>query len=135
MKRTTVGVCLSLALATAMIAAQSQNPPPMPQQKAAPDVTLTGCLTQGTGPTVFLLENARRNAADRSERGMSYMLVEAGEDLALRTHINHEVSVTGTADAKVQAPPPGQKPSEKDLPKFSVKTVTDVADRCTAVDR
>jgi len=133
MKRTTVGVCLALVLATALIAAQSQDPAGAPPKIA--DLSLTGCLTQGSGPTVFILQNARRNARDRSEQGLSYMLVDAAADLALQTHMNHEVMVTGAADAKVQAPPPGQKSNEKDLPKFSVKSLTEVADRCPAVDR
>jgi hypothetical protein len=136
MKRTVVGLCLSLAFATVMVAAQTTPPPAQDQQKT-PDQSLTGCLTQGSGPTVFILDNARRNASDRAEKGARYLIVEAGEDLGLKSHLNHEVTVTGAPEAKMLTTPPaaGQKPIEKDLPKFSVKTVTEIADRCMTAPR
>jgi hypothetical protein len=50
----------------------------------------------------------------------------------LSNHLNKEVTVTGEAELKTPpTPPAGQKVQEKDLPKFTAKAVSVVADRCT----
>jgi hypothetical protein len=109
------------------------NPDPKP---AAPELTLTGCLIQGTGPDVFLLDNAKMSPADRGERGRSYVLSASTEDLFFRSHLNHEVSVTGTPEEpKDLQPPAGQKLDERNLPKFNARSVTMVSDRCLASSR
>jgi|SRR5579864_3542701 len=133
MKRQLVGVLASVLAASALIAAQSGTTPPAQGAAAkAPDVTVTGCLTQGSSPAVFVLDNARQKPDDKTEKGQSYVIVAASEDLPLAANLNHEVSVTGSAD-KVTAPAAaGQKPTEKDMPRFSAKNLTLVADRCTA---
>ena len=135
MKRQLFGVLAGVLTASALIAAQGSSTTPPPPQNAKPssDVTVTGCLTQGSGPTVFILDNAKTRVDDKTEKGQSYVVIAAGEDLPLAANLNHEVSVMGSADAKVSTPPPaGQKASEKDMPRFSAKTLTSVADRCTA---
>jgi hypothetical protein len=137
MKRQVLGVFASVLAASALIAAQSGTTPPQSATaKASPDVTVTGCLTQGSSPAVFILDNARQKPDDQTEKGQSYVLVSAAEDLPLAANLNHEVSVTGSGDAKATTPPPaGQKVSEKDMPRFSAKNITLVADRCTAASR
>src|SRR5579864_2545476 len=134
MKRQLVGVLASVLAASALIAAQSGTTPPAQGAAAkAPDVTVTGCLTQGSSPAVFVLDNARQKPDDKTEKGQSYVIVAASEDLPLAANLNHEVSATGSADAKVTTPAPaGQKATEKDMPRFSAKSLTLVADRCTA---
>ena len=137
----------ALTVATAVVAAQEPRTPPTPapstaqvpadpQAKAAPaapEITLTGCLIQGTGPDVFVLDNAKLSAADRAEKGKTYVLSASAEDLNFKTHLNHEVTITGSADAKVAPmPAPGQKAADKDLPNLKAKSVTMVADKCTA---
>jgi hypothetical protein len=130
MKRTIFGVLGSVAFAGALVAAQAnpvpQNPPDQAQKS---EVTVTGCVIQGTSPTVFLLDNARVRPDDPNEKGKTYLLISADD---LKPHLNHEVSASGNAEAKTPpVPPAGQKVNEKDLPKFTAKAVTMVADRCT----
>jgi len=136
---TALAVCVAV---TASVAA-FQTPPPAQQppaqaqqivgndQKTPPDVTLTGCLVQGSTPAVFLFDNARKDAKDKNEKGVRYLVLIAGEDLDLRSNLNHEVSMLGRIDLK-PALPAGQKPTEKDLPTFATKSVTLVSDTCSA---
>ena len=85
MKRFAIGLLASLAVATSLVAAQEQaKPAAADQQKNPPDVSVTGCLTQGSGPTVFILDNARMNPRDQNEKAKSYLLVAATEDPRLR---------------------------------------------------
>ena len=156
MTRQLIGIAASLSLATSLVAVQAaqqqQTPPPtqQQQQREMPDVRLTGCVTQGSGPTVFLLSNAKRNAEDTTEEGKTYVLVAdaaEGEDIEFRSHLNHEVTITGRIDQMAVAqpqrtpptpptPPTGQqKVDEKTLPKLSAKAVTTVADTCSNLVR
>jgi hypothetical protein len=85
---------------------------------------------------VFLLDNARLTTEDAKIPGKTYVLTGAGEDMDFRKDLSHEVTVTGTIDMKMGAvPPAGQKVAEKDLPKLSAKSVTTLADKCSAVPR
>lgn len=133
MKRQILGVIMGSSLATALVAAQgAQTPPAAPQSDKMKDVTVTGCLVQGSAPAVFLLEDAKANREDNAEKGKTYFLSAAVPDL--RAHLNKEVRVIGQAETKEPPmPPAGQKVSEQDLPKLSVKTISAVADRCTSL--
>jgi len=143
MKRNLLGMLVAFALATPLVAAQQpqqqQTPPPQttpaqdPQNTNPKDITLTGCVIQGSAPTVFLLDNARVNTQDPSEKGRTLVIVPATEDLNISTHLDHEVTITGKAEDKVvPEPKPGEKVNEKDLPKLQASSLTMVADRCTA---
>ena len=75
MKDKLFGVFAVMAIAGTIVAAQDPQPPapsPSPSPMSVPqspsrapsvaqpeDESLTGCLVQGSGPTVFLLENAK----------------------------------------------------------------------------
>ena len=135
MKRNVIGTLVGFVAASALALAQGTTPPQTPatpQQPASKEITITGCVTQGSSPTVFLLDNARQKPEDRTEKAWSFILVAAAEDLNFKTYLNQEVQVTGSPEMKaVPAPPAGQKIAEKDLPKFSAKMVTTVSDRCT----
>ena len=144
MKRNLLGMLVAIALATPLVAAQQQQqqqqPPTTtvtaaaqdPQKENPKDITLTGCVIQGSAPTVFLLDNARVNTQDPSEKGRTFVIVPATEDLAVSTHLDHEVTITGKAEDKVApTPKPGEKVAEKDLPKLQASSLTMVADRCT----
>ena len=139
MKRQVFSVIVASVFATGLIAAQGsaqqQPPPPQQQQQAqqkAPEVTITGCVIQGSSPTVFLFEGSRTNPQDRNEKTKTYLLVAGTEDLKLKDHLNHEVRITGMAENKTApTPPAGQQVAEKDLPKLTAQSVTMVADRCT----
>src|SRR5205814_2242272 len=124
MKRNLLGLIVAMALATPLVAQQQQQQPP-PNQQAAQDhqkqtpkdITVTGCVVQGSQPTVFLLDNARVNTQDPNEKGKTYLIVESAQDLMVKTHLDHEVTITGKADDKTPpTPPEGQKVAEKDLP-------------------
>jgi hypothetical protein len=106
-----------------------QNPPPAPaQEKTVPDVTLTGCLLQGSSPSVFIFDNARKDPKSNTEKGARYLVVLGAEDLNLRPHLNHEVQMIGQIEAKV---PPTGKVEEKDLLKFTTKSVVMVSNTCS----
>ena len=136
---------LAVTLATASTFAMQQPPPtqqPPPAQQAAPaqeqkaaaaEVALTGCLVQGSGPAIFVIENAKKDAKSSTEKGVSYIVVASSPDLNLRTHLNHEVTITGQSDGKT-APATGTKFEEKDLPKLTAKNVTMVSNTCAVAE-
>lgn len=135
MKRQILGVIIGTSLATALVAAQGAQTPPAaaPQGDKMKDVTLTGCLVQGSAPAIFLLEDAKANPEDKDEKGKTYFLSAAVPDL--KANLNKEVRIIGQAETKEPpAPPAGQKVQEQDLPKLSVKTIAAVADRCTSIN-
>jgi hypothetical protein len=137
MKRFAISLFSTLAVATALVAAQNQPPAAKaPSQVPGTDSSITGCLIQGSGPSVFILDNARMSATDKTEKGKTYLLAAGTPDVNFRAQVNHEVTVTGTAEAKVApVPPAGQKVAEKDLPKLTAKSITQVADTCTMASR
>src|SRR5262245_36213105 len=102
MKRHILGLIVAMALATPLVAQQQQTPPPQTppdqQQKEKPspkDITLTGCVVQGSQPTIFLLDNARVNPQDPNEKGRTYFIVESAQDLNVKSHLDHEVTLSG----------------------------------------
>lgn len=129
------------AITAATVVAQSQNPPPptppqpatqtVPQQSPKPDVTLTGCVIQGSSPAIFLFDNARKNPKDKTEKGTRYVIVAVGEDMPLRSNLNHEVELVGQAEVKTV---PAGKVEEKDLPRFSAKSLTLVSNTCSPAE-
>jgi hypothetical protein len=148
MMRNFFTVVAAFALAGAVVTAQDPaNPAPQPPASppatspapaATPDTQnemrnqiLTGCLTQGTGPNVFVLSNARLSTQARTEPGKSYVV--AMTDIGnLRTQLNHEVRITGRAEEKtLPAPKPGETLEEKDLPKLTASAITSVANTCS----
>jgi hypothetical protein len=102
-------------------AGQSENPKEM---------AVTGCVIQGSAPEILLLDDARFNPQNKDEKARTYVLVSGVPDLPLRTYLNKEVRVTGEVQLK-PAPTPGQKTTERDLPKLSARSIAAVADRCT----
>ena len=57
----TLSACLCIAAAFAMtraVAGQESQPP------KSQEVAVTGCVVQGTGPSVFILENAKADPRD-----------------------------------------------------------------------
>ncbi len=95
-------------------------------------MSITGCLTQGSGPTVFILDNARTDAQDKSESGKSYMVVASSSSVDLKSDLNHEVTVSGASDGKTAPMSSGvSKVDEKTLPKLTARSVSSIADTCT----
>ena len=153
MKRNLFGVLGSVVLAGALVAAQDSPAPaaaPEPQpaaqsqpaaqpadraQESADETTLTGCLVQGSGPTVFILENAKLSTAPKTAKGDRYVLDISAPADKIKSIINHQVTIVGTAEKKAApaAPEAGdQKVSESDLPKLTAKRITPQADTCSA---
>jgi hypothetical protein len=144
MKRQFIAFAGSLVMAAAVVAAQGtppQTPPVSPNQpRTVPetkpgqtaDIVLTGCLIQGTGPAVFILDNAKLSANDPAEHAQSYVLASSAEDVNFKGHLNHEVTITGSTMAAVKGaqPPAGKTVEEKDLPQLTAKSLTMVSDRC-----
>lgn len=150
MKRIVLGMMVGAVVATAGVAANASQYPDQSQKKGH-EITVTGCLVQGSSPTVFLLQNARLNPKDRNEKATAYRLIAATEDLNFSKQLNHEVSVTGTGD-QASAMSSGmssrtsstsstsgtstsagqrQTMNENELPKLEATIVTTVADSCT----
>ena len=135
---TTFAVCLSVGVGASAMPQQQPPPPPDPQAQTQPqkppteENTQTGCLVQGTTPTVFVFDNAKKDPKSPTEKAVKYIVV-APPDLNLRPHLNHEVKIVGVWDGKTA--PAGGKVEEKDLPRFSAKSVTMVADTCTPSPR
>jgi hypothetical protein len=144
MKSQVIGIVGSFVLATSLAAQGAvqnpppgQTPPPAQQQVAekqkGTEVSITGCVIQGSTPAIFIIDNAKVKPEDPNEKPVTYVLVAGTEDLMFKEHLNHEVKVTGEVERRT--PPvaqPGQKVAEKDLLKFTTKGVTQVADRCTS---
>jgi hypothetical protein len=156
MKRTVFAVTASVLLAGSFALAQSQTPAQDPQEPRTPaaaqpapsqdkgtDVRITGCLIQGSSPTVFIIDNAKMATDSKTAEGKKYIVVMA-DAAGLRNQLNRQVTITGASDGAVTVTTPpagtpdaGQKPAvsvqvrESDLPKFSGKTIVRVADVCT----
>ncbi|HVQ42285.1 MAG TPA: hypothetical protein VMS54_08765 [Vicinamibacterales bacterium] len=130
---TTFAVCLSVGVGASAMQ-QAQDPPPAQAQKPpTQEITLTGCLIQGTTPTVFIFDKARKDPKSPTEKAVKYVVVPTAADLSLRPHLNHEVQIVGVWDGRTA--PAGDKVEEKDLPRFTAKSVTMVADTCTPAAR
>ena len=142
MKRLLIAAAVVLGTTStfAMQQPPAQQPPaqaaaaPEQREQKAPEIALTGCLVQGSAPTVFVLENAKKDAKSDTEKGVSYIIVASSPDLNLRTHLNHEVTISGQGDGKT-APATGTKFEEKDLPKLTAKNVTMVSNTCALLAR
>jgi hypothetical protein len=145
---TTFVAVLAITLGTAATQASQTvqstpaTPPTAPQKQTPPEVILTGCVVQGSSPTVFSLDNAKKEPSSATEKGVKYLLASVVEDVDLRSHLNHSVRIVGEVDVKVSAdpatappvppvPPPPTDP-EKMLPKLTAKSVTMVSDTCSA---
>ena len=169
MKRAALSLMFSFAMAGALYAQnpssqpsqQPSSPPssPAPASPASPgaqsqqksdDVTLTGCLIQGSSPTVFILENAKASTDPATAKGKSYVLQVTGS-ADLKPHLNHQVRIVGTeAAASGSSAPSSAAPSspggqsaqpgassasskgEASFPRLSARTVTMVSATCPA---
>ncbi|MEO7190603.1 MAG: hypothetical protein ABI051_06070 [Vicinamibacterales bacterium] len=176
MKRFVISSFASAVMATALVAAQASTPPPTSPAVEATVTTsggqatasvavkdankdtssLTGCLVQGSGPSVFLLENARMASQASSEAGKTYIVSKAAAaDVDFMKNLNHKVTISGAAEeVKVIAMPSTvtvqtskeegkasvgvsaqsgvNKTDEKVMPKLSAKSIVSIGDTCTA---
>ena len=121
-------LCVAAALAAARVVTGQEAQEPKTQA-----VTLTGCVVQGTtGHSVFILENAKADPSDSSEKGRSYVLASSGMSISFREHLNHEVRISGMAETKLPPTPPmGESVKESELPRLTAATITHVASTCS----
>ena len=115
------------------------QPSPSPSQSAQPsqdspdDTTLKGCLVQGSGPNVFILDNAKSSTASETAKGERFVLEIAATPEQLKPVINTHVEVSGTAKKADAAPSAaGQDAAESALPKLMAKRITRIAETCPA---
>jgi hypothetical protein len=141
---TTLAAVLAMTLGAAGTQATQATPQSTDSQKQMPpEVTLTGCIVQGSSPTVFILDNAKKDPASTTEKGVRYFLASTVEDIDVRAHLNHQVRIVAELDAKVSADPvtlppvppvpPPPTEAEKNLPKLKAKSLTMVSDTCALV--
>lgn len=122
-----LAVCLVAGAVSAGAQQQQQTPPPQPPEQ--PQVTLSGCLTQGSMPSIFILENAKPAAGTTQETGTRYLVVAETKDIDLLAHLNHEVQLTGASEGVI--PPPEKQTEEKDLPKLRVRVLDMLSNTCS----
>jgi hypothetical protein len=131
MTRSLITLIASGAVATGLAAGLLAQDPRPGQGGRTRDVTLTGCLVQGSGPSVFLLSHARLDPESKTEQDKTYLVIVSAREVDLPSNLNHEVRASGAADP-VRHPvvPPGRWIDEATLPRFHVKILLPVADRC-----
>ena len=153
MKRNVLSVMASLLIAGTLVAAQDapaqdQAPPPPapasapqapapgaagPSQASPDDTTLKGCLIQGSGPTTFILENAKLSSDAADAKGKNYVVEISAQPDQIKSIINSHVQIVGTAAKDSSASSADEKKrDEKDLPKLTAKRITRLAATCTA---
>jgi hypothetical protein len=129
MNATITALAVTLA-GTFGIAATEACQKPELQRVTAPEIVLTGCVVQGSSPTIFIFDNAKKDPRDANEQGERYLFVSAVENFDFRAHLNHQVRVIGELDMRVSAMPQRDVTFERTLQRFIVKTVTMVSDKC-----
>ena len=149
MKRNVFSVIASVIIAGTLVGAQnapSQEPASAPQAPAAAapaaaapaaspsqdspdDSTLRGCLIQGSGPTSFVLENAKLSTDPADAKGKSYAVEISAEPDQIKSILNSHVQIVGKAE---KASSSDDKKDDKDLPKLTAKRITRVAATCPA---
>jgi hypothetical protein len=73
-----------------------------------------------------------------SSSGKTYIVTASASSIDLKSQLNHQVTVTGTGEQSSSVPSSSSAASqtarmnEKDMPKFSAKTVTKISDTCSS---
>jgi hypothetical protein len=126
----TVALCLLVGVASLGAQQQQQQQQQEQQQPPKPpaEVSLTGCLTQGSMPSVFILENAKPANETITESGKRYLVVAQSKDVDLLSHVNNEVQLHGTVTGNM--PPPEMPTPEKDLPQLQARMLSVVSNSC-----
>jgi hypothetical protein len=106
-----------------------------------PNVTLTGCLVQGSGTDAYLLQNVRGNK-DKDAKDMqqatgtnptTFAIVAASDKVDLAKQLNHQVEIKGKPETSAVTPPAGATTTTMpETPRFLASSIKSVADRCTA---
>jgi hypothetical protein len=158
MKRNVLSVMASVIIAGTLVGAQSspsQDQPPAPQspmpsapapapapspaaapaapdasQDDADDMTLKGCLVQGSAPNQFVLENAKLATDAESAKGKSYAVeIQAPAD-QIKSIVNTHVQIVGKAEKSDSASPDDKDSKDSNMPKLTAKRITRIAATC-----
>ncbi len=133
MKRNLFAVLTGALGAGALVATLGAQSAPSTTAARSASVTVTGCLTQGSSPSIFILQHAKADAQRKTDPGMDYLVVSGASTVKLAANVNHEVTITGAADMSANASPKaGQKTGERDLPTLEARNLTSIADSCAA---
>lgn len=135
---TGIGVCCAVGLNMAAAFVTQTPPPPNPKtplqtsaKSTQAEITVTGCLVQGSAANVFVLQNAKRDPQSAAEKPSRYVVVPATEDLFLKEHLNHQVRILGIPDGRPQpVAQAGSAVDEKLVPALSAKSLTMVNPSC-----
>jgi hypothetical protein len=101
-----------------------------PEPAQTRDVTVTGCVTEGTDAGVYILSNVMAKP-EIQNIPHTFRLVGGDADLDFTLHMNHQVQASGRAELKFPPDPaPGGRIDPRDLPAFAVETIQSVSERC-----
>jgi hypothetical protein len=121
-----LAVCFVAGAVPATAQQQQQTPPP-PER---PEITVTGCLTHGSMPSVFILENAKSPTGTTQETATRYLVLAETKDVDLLKHVNNEVQLKGAQEGVI--PPPEKQREENSLPKLRATALLLVSNTCAA---
>lgn len=124
-----------VVLAASVVFGQSANPPASTKEsgqtsaqgetaaeQTSKEASLTGCLSGPNDQGVYTLTN------DKHKNGVE---VSSAEDIDLKSHVGHEVKLTGTWAKSGAAIAEKEKGNEKGERQFKATKVTHIADTCT----
>lgn len=148
MKRNVLSVMTSLLIAGTLLGAQSapaqdqpapsqpapQAPAPAaasPSQDNPDDKTLTGCLVQGSGPNVFILDHAKAEDAPAAKEQKFLVTISAQPD-QIKSIVNSQVRIVGSVQPGKSASADDKKLEENDLPKLTARRITRTSATCPA---
>ena len=108
------------------------------------EVTVTGCLVEGSGPNVYILQTQPIGTAESSDQTVSYVVTAASDapKIDFRSEVNRAVRLTGARSGEAASAIDGAQRApdtstnlevkELEMPKLSVKRLARIGDRCTA---
>ncbi len=120
-----LAVCLIAGAAPTGAQQQQQQTPPPPER---PEISVTGCLAQGSMPSVFILENAKSSAGTTQETSTRYIVLAESKAVDLLKHVNNEVQLKGSPEGVI--PPPEKQRDEASLPKLRTTALLLVSNTC-----
>ena len=65
------------------------------QTPKSKEVSLAGCLVQGSGPSVFILENVTADPRDSAEKGQNYLLTSGSMSISFSQRLNSSPARSG----------------------------------------
>lgn len=120
-----LAVCVLAGAASTGAQQQQQQTPPPPERQ---EITVSGCLAQGSMPSVFILENAKSPTGTTQETSARYVVVAESKTVDLLKHVNNEVQLKGAPEGVI--PPPEKQRDEKSLPRLRASALMLISNTC-----